>query len=107
MALFEVRTYPVFEGAMDEWSAFMEGTIVPFIEEKGMKVDAMFRAAEDQNVYVWIRRFDNEAHRQELYKAVYETDHWQTNIKPTVRRLVDVGNAVVHVVEATEGSPLK
>ncbi len=107
MALFEVRTYPVSDGAMDEWAAFMESTIVPFITSKGMKVEALFRGAEDPNVYVWIRRFENEAHRQDLYKAVYETDHWQTNIKPTVRRLVDVENAVVHLVEATEGSPLK
>lgn len=107
MALFEVRTYPVNEGAMDEWVAFMESTIVPFIQEKGMKVDAMFRGVEDPNTYIWIRRFNDEAHRQALYKAVYETDHWQANIKPTVRRLVDVANAVVHVAHSTEGSPLK
>jgi hypothetical protein len=107
MALFEIRTYPVYEGAMDEWTTFMESTIVPFIEERGMKVDAMFRGVEDPNVYVWIRRFSNESHREELYKAVYETDHWQTKIKPTVRRLVDVENAVVHLVEATNGSPLR
>lgn len=106
MALFEIRTYPVNEGAMDEWVAFMESTIVPFIEEKGVNVDAMFRGVEDANAYIWIRRFDDEEHRQELYRAVYETDHWQSKIKPTVRRLVDVANAVVHVVEATKGSPL-
>ena len=107
MPVFEVRTYPVSEGATDEWIAFMESTIVPFIEDKGMKVDAMFRGIEDPNVYFWIRRFDNEAHRQDLYKAVYQTDHWQTEIKPTVRRLVDVDSAVVHLVETTEGSPLQ
>lgn len=107
MPIFEIRTYPVKEGAMDEWIAFMESTIVPFIEDKGMKVDAMFRGIEDPNVYVWIRRFDNEAHRQDLYEAVYQTDHWQTEIKPTVRRLVDVDSAVVHLVETTEGSPLQ
>ena len=106
MALFEIRTYPVNAGAMDEWTGFMRSTIVPFIEDKGMQVDAMFRGTEDPNVFAWIRRFKDEAHRQELYQAVYETDHWQTQIKPTVRRLVDVENAVVHVVEAPEGSPL-
>ena len=89
---------------MDEWVEFMSSKIVPFIEAKGMKVDAMFRGVEDPTVYVWIRRFDDEEHRQALYKAVYETDEWQTNFKPTVRRLVDVENASVHVVSAADGS---
>lgn len=92
---------------MDEWVEFMSSKIVPFIESKGMKVDAMFRGVEDPTVYVWIRRFDDEEHRQALYKAVYETDEWQTNFKPTVRRLVDVENASVHVVSAADGSPLR
>lgn len=107
MPLFEIRIYPVKDGCMDEWVEFMSSKIVPFIESKGMKVDAMFRGVEDPTVYVWIRRFDDEEHRQALYKAVYETDEWQTNFKPTVRRLVDVENATVHVVSATDGSPLR
>ncbi len=107
MPLFEIRIYPVKDGCMDEWVEFMSSKIVPFIESKGMKVDAMFRGVEDPTVYVWIRRFDDEEHRQALYKAVYETDEWQTNFKPTVRRLVDVENASVHVVSAADGSPLR
>lgn len=107
MPLFEIRIYPVKDGCMDEWVEFMSSKIVPFIESKGMKVDAMFRGVEDPTVYVWIRRFDDEEHRQALYKAVYETDEWQTNFKPTVRRLVDVENATVHVVSAADGSPLR
>lgn len=107
MPLFEIRIYPVKDGCMDEWVEFMSSKIVPFIESKGMKVDAMFRGVEDPTVYVWIRRFDDEEHRQALYNAVYETDEWQTNFKPTVRRLVDVENASVHVVSAADGSPLR
>ena len=107
MPLFEIRIYPVKDGCMDEWVEFMSSKIVPFIESKGMKVDAMFRGVEDPTVYVWIRRFDDEEHRQALYKAVYETDEWQTNFKPTVRRLVDVENASVHVVSAADESPLR
>lgn len=107
MSIFEVRAYPVNPGAMDEWVEFMESKIVPFITSKGMKVEAMYRGVEDPNVFIWIRRFDNEAHRQELYKAVYESDEWPKDFKPTVRSLVDVDNAVIHVVRATDASPLK
>ncbi len=107
MAHFEARTYPVKEGAMDEWSALVESTTVSFIEEKGMKVGALFHGAKDPNAYVWIRRFDSDTHRQEMYNAVYETDHRQTKIKPTVRRLMDVENTLVHLSKATDESPLK
>lgn len=107
MAIFEVRTYPVNPGAMDEWIEFMEGKIVPFITSKGIKVEAMFRGVEDPDTFVWIRSFKDEDDRQALYKAVYETDDWQTNFKPTVRRLVDVENAIVNLVEATTGSPIQ
>jgi len=105
MPLFEIRTYPVKEGAMQEWLSFMHDKIVPHIEAKGMKVDAMFRGIEGPNTFIWIRRFDDETHRKALYEAVYD-DVWMSDFKPTVRRLVDVENAVVHVVEATDGSPL-
>lgn len=106
MALFEIRVYPVKDGAMGEWIDFMEQKIVPYIEERGMKVDAMFKGEEDPNSFIWIRRFDDEAHRKALYEAVYNDD-WVADFKPTVRRLVNVENATVHVVTETAGSPLK
>ncbi len=106
MAIFEVRIYPVKEGGMDEWVAFMHDHVRPFIESKGMKVEAMFRGIEDPDRYIFIRRFDDAAHRVTATEAVYGSEEWQTNYKPTVRRLVDVENSVIHVMEETVGSPL-
>ena len=37
-----------------------------FITAHGMVVSAMFRSEEDENLFIWIRRFDNEAHREEV-----------------------------------------
>jgi hypothetical protein len=107
LAIFEIRIYPVREGGMEEWVEFMRTKVAPFIESKGMKVEAMFRGVEDPNKYVFIRSFKDQTHREDLYKAVYESDDWQENYKPTVRRLVDVENAVIHIVQETEGSRLK
>lgn len=107
MSIFEVRQYPVKEGKMAEWIAFMESRIVPFVVSKGMVVAAMFEGANDPNLFIWIRRFDDEAHREELYKAVYEAEEWQSEIKPIVRSLVDVDEAVIHRVRATPLSPMR
>ena len=107
MALFEIRQYQVFPGKMDEWVEFMEQRIAPFMIAKGMVIPAMFRGEDNENLFIWIRRFDDEAHREALYKSVYETDEWQTSYKPTVRRLVDVENAVVHRMVGTHHSPVR
>ncbi|MEX0343323.1 MAG: NIPSNAP family protein [Rhizobiaceae bacterium] len=107
MAIFEVRIYPVREGGMDEWVAFMHDKVRPFIEKKGMKVEAMFRGVEDPNRYIFIRSFKDAAHREALTEAVYGSQDWQENYKPTVRRLVDVENSVIHVMTETSESPMK
>ncbi|MEP1206146.1 MAG: NIPSNAP family protein [Rhizobiaceae bacterium] len=107
MSIFEIRHYQIKEGGMAEWLPFMEHKIVPFIVSKGMVVTALFESEDDPNAFIWIRRFDSEEHRDELYKAVYETDEWQTNFKPTVRRLVDVEKAVVQRVKGTQFSPMR
>ncbi len=106
MAIFEVRTYTVNEGCMDEWVSFMETRIKPYVEARGMKVDALFRSAASDDAFKWIRSFNDEVQRQEAYKAVYESEEWQETIKPTVRRLIDVPNAVIHVMHATDASPI-
>lgn len=107
MPLFEIRQYRVKDGRMEEWIDFMESRIVPFITSRGMVVNAMFEGEEEKDLFIWIRQFDNEAHRDELYKAVYETEEWQSEFKPVVRSMVDVGKAIVHRVTATQSSPIK
>lgn len=107
MSLFEIRQYQVYPGKMDDWIAFMETRVAPFMTARGMVIPAMFRGKDDDNLHIWIRRFDNEAHREELYKAVYESEDWQTNYKPTVRQLVDVEKTIVHRMVGTEHSPIR
>ena len=107
MSIFEVREYQVNAGKMAEWVDFMESRVLPYITSKGMVVTAMFQGEEDENLHVWIRRFDNEAHREALYKAVYESEEWQSEIKPIVRSLVDIEKTIVHKVRATPLSPMR
>ncbi len=86
---YELRQYKIFEGKMDEWVEFMEGTIIPFQVGKGMVIAGSFRGEEDETVYIWIRRFESEEHKAALYKAVYESSEWTQNIAPRVAELMD------------------
>jgi hypothetical protein len=48
-----------------------------------------FRGETDESTYVWLRRFNSEAEREALYKAVYDTDHRKTRIGPRVPECLD------------------
>lgn len=107
MAFHELRQYTIRPGKMEEWVTFMEGEIIPYIISKGMTVVASFRGEEDQSVYFWIRRFESEESREELYKAVYESDHWKDTLSPKVGMLIDREAINIQRVVATPASPLQ
>ena len=107
MAFYELRQYKIRPGKMAEWLKFMHGEIIPFQVSKGMVIGASFRGEEDESVYVWIRRFESEADRERLYKAVYESDHWKNTISPQVGELIDREAINVQRLTATEMSILQ
>jgi hypothetical protein len=101
MAFYELRQYPINPGKMDEWVAFMEGTIIPFQVSKGMVITGSYRGEEDDSVYIWVRRFNDEAHREALYEAVYESDFWKNEVSPKVGDLIDRANIKVQRIVPT------
>jgi hypothetical protein len=42
-----------------------------------MVIVGSFVGQEEEDLYVWIRRFDSEEERKRLYDTVYESDHWK------------------------------
>ena len=101
---YEIREYRIFDGKRDEWVKFMESDIIPFQSSKGMVIVASMESEEEDDLYIWIRRFENEEEKVKLYEAVYETDHWKNVITPTVERLLDRANIVVRRFQATPKS---
>jgi hypothetical protein len=93
--LFELRQYRTLPGQRESWVRFMEEVIIPFQVSRGMVIVGSFVAEEDPDQYVWIRRFDDEAERQRLYKAVYDSDRWKTEIAPRVVEMLDREKMVI------------
>lgn len=104
MKVFEIRSYHIRDGGIDEWVELMENKVVPFLTEQGMKIHAMFRGVENANSYVWIRSFENEEERQLLTKQVLGSTYWQEEIKPTVLRLLDKEKNVIQVLQSAAGT---
>jgi len=85
----------------------MEETIIPFQISKGMVVIGSFVGQEEDDLYVWIRRFESEEQREQLYQAVYESDEWQNDISPRVGELLDRSQIEVKRIEATPKSVIQ
>lgn len=105
--IYEIRRYQARPGRRDEWVAYMEGTVLPFQVGRGMDVVASFVDDEDDDGYVWIRRFADDDHRAALYAAVYDSDEWQATIGPAVRSLLLVDETTVTRAVPTPASGLQ
>ncbi len=105
--LFELRQYRTRPGKREVWVRMMEEEIIPFQTSKGIVIVGSFVGEEEDDLYVWIRRFDNEAERERLYEAVYESDYWKTEMAPRIGELIDRERTVVTRLEPTGRSVLR
>ena len=97
---FELREYRTFPGQRENWVRFMEEEIIPFQQSKGMVILGSFVGQEEDDLYIWIRRFASEEERQQQYEAVYQSEHWKTNIGPKIPEMMDRSKIVVRRIEA-------
>jgi hypothetical protein len=104
---YEIRRYQAVPGRRDEWVRYMEEVVIPFQSSHGMQVTASFVDEQDEDGYVWIRRFEDEAQRERLYAAVYESDEWKREIGPVVYGLLIAEKSVVTRLVPTAASPLR
>jgi hypothetical protein len=107
MAFYELRQYHVRPGRITQWLKLMEEEIIPFQVSQGMVICGSFRGEADESVYVWIRRFENEAQREALYKAVYDTEFWKTKIGPQIPDLLDRDKMVITRIVPTARSTMQ
>lgn len=104
---YELRRYQARPGRRDQWVRYMEEVVMPFQASKGMSVTASFIDEEDPDGYIWIRRFQDEAQREELYAAVYGSDRWRDEIGPVVHDLLIPENSVITRAVPTPRSALR
>jgi len=104
---FELRQYKAQPGQRDNWVKYMEEVIIPFQVSKGMVVPGSFIDQEDDNHFIWLRRFESEEERVRLYDAVYESDTWKNEILPRVLEMLDRDKSVITRIEPTPKSVVR
>ena len=101
---FELREYRTLPGQRENWVKFMEDEIIPFQTAQGMTIVGSFVGQEEDDLYIWVRRFESEEQRERLYEAVYESDRWVNDIGPKVPEMLDRDKIIVRRIEATPRS---
>ena len=104
---FELRHYRIKDGKRERWVKLMEEKIIPFQVSKGMVFVGSFVSLDEPDLYIWIRRFESEEEAKRLYKEVYESDYWQTEVKPQADEMLDRERMVVTRMEATRKSVIR
>lgn len=104
---FELRQYRIKKGKMKRWVTFLDEVLIPFQISQGMVVVGSFVGEEEKDLYVWIRRFESEQERKRLYKRVYESETWKSQIKPMVDQMLDRETMVITRLLATPKSVIQ
>jgi len=105
--LYELRQYRVKKGRMKQWLRLMEEEIMPFQVSQGMVIPAGFTALKEADLYVWLRRFKNEAERKRLYRKVYQSDHWKKVLAPKIDAVLHTESIIVTQLAPTPKSVLQ
>ncbi len=105
--LFELRTYTCKPGMRDQWVKWSEEKVIPFQVSKGVVVVGTFVSNDDPDVYIWIRRFADEADKERAYKAVYEDPVWKTEIGPRNAEMLFREKIAVTNLSATPHSVIR
>jgi hypothetical protein len=85
----------------------MEEVIIPFQVSKGMVIVGSWTGEQEDDLYVWVRRFDSESDRERLYKEVYDSDHWKNTVAPRIPEMLDRDKVVVTRLEPTPRSVIR
>ena len=102
--LFELRFYYIQPGMMTDFLKIMESQAIPFQLSKGMQVLGSFVGVNNENCYVWLRRYKDENEKQKLYDNVYGSDYWKNEIHPKVSGMIIKEKTQVNMLKATSDS---
>ena len=98
---FELRQYKTRPGKRDAWVKTMEEKIIPFHASNGVVVSGSFTGRDDDDTYIWLRRFDSQEQKEAFAKTIAESDYWKNEVVPDIQEMLDREAMVVTALEAT------
>jgi hypothetical protein len=85
---YEIRRETAVPGRGEELARWMDERVIPLHEANGMVVVGAFTEADDEDAFVWIRRFGTDEEREEIVERVHRDPLFESEIKPRFGQLV-------------------
>ena len=79
--MLEIRTYTLHPGKRREFVAWFEDEMVPAMEQFGFTIVGSFESIEDEDVFVYLRSFSDEAERDRLTATFYASETWLSGMR--------------------------
>jgi hypothetical protein len=102
---YEIRRETALPGRGEELARWMDERVIPLHEASGMIVAGTFTDADDEDAFVWIRKFRNDEEREKIVERVHQHPLFESEIRPRLGELV-AGEAVTVRLVPTEHSKL-
>jgi hypothetical protein len=91
----ELRQYRAKPGQRDTWVRYFHQEVKPFQTSKGMKISGPWIGEQEDDLFIWMREFADEAEFERLSEAVYQSDEWKNRIAPPIREMLDRDRMVI------------
>jgi len=103
---YEIRRETALPGRGEELARWMDEQTIPFHEAHGMTVVGAFIESGEEDVFVWIRRFDSDEERQEVVERVHRDPLFESEIRPRLGEFL-AADAVTMRLVPTANSRLR
>jgi hypothetical protein len=102
---YEIRREAALPGRGRELARWMEEQVIPLHQAGGMTVVGSFVDADDEDAFVWIRRFRDDDERQSIVERVHQDPVFESAIGARARDIL-AGDAVTVRLVPTASSGL-
>lgn len=86
--LFELRMYRIQPGQRDAYVKWFEEEALPYLISKGIVVVGSFINEQEEDQFVWIRRYDSEEERVRINDNMSQSEHWQETLLPRIKEFM-------------------
>jgi hypothetical protein len=102
MSVIRVRIYTIHQGKRDEFVMLFDEVPLPAQREFGLDAIGLFISLDDDQTFVWLRRFDSQQKRQRRWGEFDGKELWRQQLGPRANPLMKDSSNVI-AVQPTPG----